>query len=316
MQQLTNRCVLSIDVEEWFHLLELRSVPPMAEWDKMPPRVERNFLRLLEITAENGVHCTCFFVGWIARRYPNLVRAAASQGHEIASHGWAHKLASRMTPEEFYQDAELAKKVIEDISGYRVLGYRSAGFSLCAENTWVFDELLRAGYNYDASVFPAPRAHGGWRNGHFAPYEVVRPLGTIIEFPMTVEKVLGLPICFSGGGYLRIAPLPLIMRLTRRVLRSDRPVVFYVHPREIDQDQPRLEMNRWRRFKTYVNLQTTEWKLQQVLSAFEFSTFAEFLLPQPGEMPRIRRRRAPLRRLVPYEDLGRGTRRTPGERAL
>lgn len=291
MRHLSNRCVLSIDVEDWFHLLELPSVPPMAEWDQLPSRVERNFLRLLELAAEHNVRCTCFFVGWIARRYPHLVKAAVREGHEVASHGWAHQLASRMTPEEFYRDAALSKEVIEDISGYRVLGYRSAGFSLSMDNSWVFDELLRAGYIYDASVFPAARAHGGWRKACHAPHTIDRQLGTLVEFPMTIERLLGRPICFFGGGYLRLFPLSLIDTMTRRVLSQERPVIFYVHPREIDLEQPRLAMSRWRRFKTYVNLESTEVKLRHLLKSYEFSPLADFLLPQPGVMPRIKRRR-------------------------
>ena len=317
MRHVGNRCVFSIDVEDWFHILEVPSAPPMAQWDKLPSRVEQNFLRLLELAAENGVRCTCFFVGWIARRYPHLVKAAVREGHEVASHGWAHRLASQMTPREFYQDAALAKEVIAGISGYRVLGYRSAGFSLSAGNSWVFDELLRAGYVYDASVFPAARAHGGWRDAYQAPHQIERPLGTLSEFPMTIEKLLGQPLCFFGGGYLRLFPLSLIERMTKRVLRQGRPVIFYVHPREIDPAQPRLEMSRWRRFKTYVNLETTEAKLRYLLKSFEFSTLADFLLPQPGAMPKIKRRRTWLAKKTGYAEIG-GVSRLPArrERAL
>ncbi len=270
MDAVNDRCVLSIDVEDWFHILDLPSTPSLVDWDRLPSRVERNFLRLLDLAAEHRVRCTCFFLGWIADRHPSLVTAALRRGHEIASHGWAHRLAYQLTPEEFYEDAAKAKDVLEQISGCRVLGYRSAGFSLSDRNDWVFDELLRAGYVYDTSVFPANRAHGGWRNGHYAPYLVKRPAGDLIEFPMSVEEVLGHPFCFFGGGYLRLFPLAVIRRMTASVLRRGRPVVFYIHPREIDPDQPRLAMNAWREFKTYVNLATTETKLRELLTKFEF----------------------------------------------
>lgn len=316
MNQLGNRCVLSIDVEDWFHILEVPSAPLMSQWEKLPSRVERNFLRMLELAREYNVRCTCFFVGWIARRYPHLVRAAIREGHEVASHGWAHQLASRMTPEEFYQDAKLAKDVLENIGGYRVLGYRSAGFSLTPDNCWVFDELLHAGYIYDASVFPAARAHGGWRDGHRAPHQIERPSGTLSEFPMTVENLLGRPLCFFGGGYLRLFPLSLVERMTRRVLRQQRPVIFYVHPREIDPAQPRLEMSRWRSFKSYVNLDSTEAKLRHLMKSFEFSTLADFLLPKPGEMPRIIRRRTRLAPQPGYAEIGRADLPVRRERAL
>jgi len=274
-----DHCVFSIDVEDWFHLLELPGAPAMSHWNELPSRVERNFLRLLEIADQFNVRCTCFFVGWIARRYPDLVRTAIAQGHEVASHGWAHQLASSMTPREFYQDAKLAKDVIEQISGSRVLGYRSAGFSVSPDNSWVFDELLHADYIYDASLFPAVCAHGGWADANRAPHQIERPGGVLAEFPMTIENLLGRPLCFFGGGYLRLFPLRLIDRMARRVLSQKRPVIFYVHPREIDPDQPRLEMSRLRSLKTYINLTTTEAKIRHLMKSFQYSTLSDFLLP-------------------------------------
>jgi peptidoglycan-N-acetylglucosamine deacetylase len=268
-----DQCVLSIDVEDWFHILDTRSAPPLADWDRLPSRVEYNFLRLLDLVSETGTQCTCFFVGWVAQRYPRLVRAAAAMGHEIASHGWAHRLAYSMTPGEFYEDAACSRDILEQISGQRVLGYRSAGFSLSKGCDWLFDELLRAGYSYDTSLFPARRAHGGWRNGHHAPYMVHRRGGSLMEFPASTRDIFGQPICFFGGGYLRLFPMPLIRNMANDVLRQGRPVIFYVHPREIDLAQPRLPMNPWRRFKSYVNLTTTEGKLRTLLATFEFSTF-------------------------------------------
>lgn len=270
MRPIKNQCVLTIDVEDWFHILEVPSTPRLSEWDLLPSRVERNFLRLLDLVGEHDVPCTCFFVGWIAQRFPGLVKSAVARGHEIASHGWAHRLAYELTPSEFFDDAFRARDVLEQISGKPVLGYRSAGFSLSGENEWVFDELLHAGYIYDSSVFPGPRAHGGWENGHDSPYWVYRSGGNLMEFPMTTEKVLGRAFCFFGGGYLRLFPLSLIQRMTASVLRQGRPAMFYVHPREIDPEQPRLEMNAWRHFKSYVNLTTTEPKLRGILSSFDF----------------------------------------------
>ena len=301
MKPANRFCVLSIDVEDWFHILGLPSAPRPTDWDRLPSRVERNFHRLLDLAGEKGVRCTCFFLGWVAQRYPGLVTAAARHGHEIASHGWAHSLASELTPREFYDDAYRSKDIIEQIAGRRVLGYRSAGFSLTGGSSWVFDELLRAGYVYDASVFPAYHAHGGWRNGHDSPYLVHRPGGTLLEFPMTTEKVLGQPFCFFGGGYLRLFPLPVIQRMTARVLRQGRPAIFYVHPREIDPAQPRLAMNRWRRFKSYVNLGTTEMKLRELLSTLNFTTLAELagqiaplvIAPIPVNQPMRRNGTAP-----------------------
>jgi polysaccharide deacetylase family protein (PEP-CTERM system associated) len=277
LNQFDASCVFSIDVEDWFHILNVPSTPRLVDWDQLPSRVEQNFLRLLNLAAEENVHCTCFFLGWVGKRFPHLVKIAVELGHEIASHGWAHRLAYELSEEEFYEDAMRSKCVLEDVSGCRVLGYRTAGFSLSEENAWVFDQLLRAGYTYDSSVFPARRGHGGWQNGQRSPYWVHRNGGTLLEFPMTTEKVFGVPVCFFGGGYLRLFPVKLVHRMTARVLRNGRPAIFYVHPREIDPAQPRLPMSHWRGFKSYVNLNTTEPKLRQLLAGFRFTTLRELL---------------------------------------
>ena len=279
--QSPNRCVLSIDVEDWFHILDLPSTPDLVEWDRLPSRVEHNFIRLLDIAADYNAHCTCFFLGWVGKRFPHLVKEAVKRGHEIASHGWAHRLAYNLTPEEFYDDAARSKYELEDISGRRVLGYRSAGFSLSSENAWVFDQLLRAGYVYDSSVFPAHHSHGGWQNSEVSPYLVKRSEGTLLEFPMTTERVFGKPMCFFGGGYLRFFPLAVIQSMTEGVLQHGRPVIFYIHPREIDPGQPRLKMGHLRRFKSYINLDSTELKLRQLLETFEFVTL-EALVTEMG----------------------------------
>ncbi len=290
MKPIGSKCVFSIDVEDWFHILDVPSTPPLEQWDKLPSRVERNFFRMLEIAAEYDVRCSCFFIGWIAQRFPGLVKAAVSAGHEIASHGFSHQLAYKMTPQEFYEDAARAKNVLEQNGGVRVLGYRSAGFSLTPENTWVFDELLRAGYRYDASVFPAYRAEGGWQHSEIDPYEVKRPGGNLVEFPMTTEKVLGRQICFFGGGYLRLFPTSTVLRMTDRVLEQGRPVIFYVHPREIDPAQPRLQMSAMRRFRSYVNLGTTESKIRRILEAYDFQTFANIMAAnKKSEVQKVRK---------------------------
>jgi polysaccharide deacetylase family protein (PEP-CTERM system associated) len=180
-----------------------------------------------------------------------------------------------LTPDEFYKDAWRSKCVLEDISGRRVLGYRTAGFSISKESAWAFDELLRAEYIYDSSVFPARRGHGGWPDAQASPYWVNRDIGALLEFPMTTANILGMPICFFGGGYLRFFPMTLIRMMTTRVLRQGRPAIFYVHPREIDPEHPHLKMSRWRTFKSYVNLESTEPKLKELLARFQFTTLGE-----------------------------------------
>ena len=275
------KCIFSIDVEDWFHILDLPTAPQPAQWDSQPSCVEKNFLRLLDILDEGNAKCTCFFLGWVARRFPELVREAQKRGHEIASHGDQHLLVYEAGPDRFLADATTSKKTIEDISGEAVRGYRASGFSVTEDSPWFFDKLVEAGYQYDSSVFPAVRGHGGMRNGHFAPYRTGAN-ASLLEFPISVEPVAGKAICFFGGGYLRFFPYGVVKTMTNRVLKQGRPAIFYVHPREIDPSHPRLEMNWKRRFKSYYNLQSTETKIRKLQRDFELTTFRSYI---DTEMP-------------------------------
>jgi polysaccharide deacetylase family protein (PEP-CTERM system associated) len=271
------KCIFSVDVEDWFHILDLPSTPPLSEWDALPSRVEKNFMTLLGIFAEGNIRVTCFFLGWVAAKYPHLVRAAQSFGHEIASHGYAHRLVYQMTPEEFLDDAVHAKQVLEAVGGCEVIGYRASGFSVTQKTPWFFEKLSEAGYRYDSSVFPGTRNHGGMAGADYAPYRISLSRGDLMEFPITLTKILNTSVCLFGGGYLRLAPWALIQRGAAKVLGEGRPVVFYLHPREIDPEHPQLEMSQLRRFKSYVNLAATEAKVRRILSTFTFATFAEYL---------------------------------------
>jgi polysaccharide deacetylase family protein (PEP-CTERM system associated) len=271
-----------VDVEDWFHTLP--TTPDLSKWDSLPPRVESNFGRLLEMFSEKQVHVTCFFLGWVAQKFPHLVREADRRGHEVASHGYAHRLVYEMTPQEFYEDALTSKKIIENILGHPIWGYRCAGYSVTKKTPWFFAKLIEAGYKYDSSVFPGPRAHGGLDNGHYAPYRVGSSSEGLVEFPTTTTKVLGVPICFFGGGFLRLFPSLLIEKMTLKVLKEGRPVIFYVHPREIDPHHPRLPMNLVYKFKSYVNLKTTEPKIRRLLAQFEVTTFRAFLEEHLGPL--------------------------------
>lgn len=269
--------IFSTDVEDWFHILDIPSLPPLSSWDNLPPRVEGNFLHLLDIFLERKVHVTCFFLGWVGEHYPYLVRRAVRDGHEIASHGYAHRLTYEMGRAAFYEDALRARKVLEDISGEAVVGYRSAGFSARRDTPWFFEMLAEAGYKYDSSVFPAKCGHGGISEYRREPHEVAGNTSSIMEFPITVADFFGKAVCFFGGGYLRLFPYPLIRSMARQVLSEGRPVVFYIHPREIDPHHPRLPMNLKRRFKSYVNLASTEAKLQCILKEFPTTTFRAYM---------------------------------------
>jgi len=271
------RIIFSIDVEDWFHILEVESVQSTSVWDQLPSRVERNFDLLLDLLAERNAHVTCFFLGWIGERFPHLVREAVRRGHEIASHGYAHRLVWQMTEEEFYQDALGSRELLEDISGTPVIGYRCPGFSLTQKTPWFFQQLSSAGYHYDSSVFPMPRAHGGMPDGCTIPYAVGKESGRIVEFPVSVAHIGSKSFCFFGGGYLRLSPYWLIQRMAKQVVDAGRPLIFYIHPREIDPNHPRLQMNWVRQFKSYVNLRGTESKLRRILNDFPSTTFQKYL---------------------------------------
>ena len=270
-------CIFSVDVEDWFHILFVPKLPRLEEWDSLPSSLEKNFKMLLDLFDEHGAKITCFFLGWVGRRFPHLIREAEKRGHEVASHGFAHRLIYEMSEREFFEDALSSKKILEDLTGNPVLGYRASGFSVTEKTPWFFERLIEAGYRYDSSVFPARRQHGGLKTDNFAPHTIEQNGGRILEFPITVSKVLGRPVCFFGGGYLRLFPYLLIHRMSKQVLSEDRPVIFYVHPREIDPGHPRLPMNFRRRFKSYVNLNTTEGKIRKILTDFKVTTFKNFI---------------------------------------
>lgn len=293
------KCVFSVDVEDWFHILDVPSTPHLEDWDSRPSRVERNFRVLLDTFEQKGVSVTCFFLGWIAEKFPSLVKEATRQGHEIASHGYAHKLTYQMTPDAFYEDALRSKKILEDIAGRPVWGYRSAGFSVTHDTDWFFDKLMEAGYLYDSSVFPAARGHGGMAGGKREPFWITRASGQLFEFPLSVAEVMGKSLCFFGGGYLRLFPYPVIRRMTRRVLSEGRPVIFYVHPREIDAEHPRLPMNWKRRFKSYVNLKSTMRKIEKLLNDFPMTSFERLIDQRQMESASRAEFTEGLRRMVP-----------------
>jgi polysaccharide deacetylase family protein (PEP-CTERM system associated) len=281
---------MSVDVEDWFHILEAASAPDISQWNSLPSCVERNFRKLLDLFSEKNVRVTCFFLGYVAEKYPHLVKEALNRGHEIASHGYAHRLIYTMTPHAFLEDARKSKGILESISGQFVRGYRAPGFSVTADTPWFFEKLLEAEYQYDSSVFPAPRQHGGLNTSKYSPHMVAEKL---MEFPITVAKVLGKRFCFFGGGYLRLFPYPVVRQMCRKVLGENRPVVFYIHPREIDPDHPRLSLGLTRTFKSYVNLKTTEPKLRNILDEFQVTTFAEFIKENPSFFDQASSRRKP-----------------------
>jgi polysaccharide deacetylase family protein (PEP-CTERM system associated) len=266
--------VLSCELEDWFHILDSEVVPEIGQWSKLPLHAERNVDKLLRLFEDTGAKATFFCLGWMAERMPHVVRRCQEAGHEIASHGYGHIIAHRVGPASFREDITRSKKVIEDIAGQRVDGFRAPGFGVRNDNQWFFDTLAEAGYRYDASVFPAHHAHGGIRGANPKPHIIETKNGPLVEIPVSTVTLLGCRVCMFGGGYLRISPLFLIRWGARRVIRANQPLVVYVHPREVEPGHPRLPLPRWRKFKCYVNLQSTMPKLRWLCEHYSFTTAA------------------------------------------
>ncbi|GJQ61342.1 MAG: polysaccharide deacetylase [Melioribacteraceae bacterium] len=261
--------IFTVDVEDWYHILEVESTPDVQNWQNMETRVEQNFNALLDMFDENGVKVTCFILAWVAERFPHIIKEAHARGHEVASHGYSHQLVYTQSAESFYNDIKKAKDILEDLTGEPVDSYRCPGFSITEETPWGFEKIVEAGYKYDSSVFPANRGHGGLSDSEIAPHIIETPAGNLFEYPITIADLFGKRVCFFGGGYLRLFPYSLIRSMSKKVNRSGRPVIYYIHPREIDPHHPRLEMSKIRTFKSYVNLETTMTKLERIIHDFE-----------------------------------------------
>lgn len=277
--------VFTIDVEDWYHILEVRGTPDLAAWDSLEPRVEWNLKALLELLAASNVKATCFVLGWIADRFPGMLREAANAGHEIASHGYGHQVLDELSPAQFRNDIRKAKAAIEQATGRAVRGYRAPGFSITRRTHWAIEEVAAAGYSFDSSFFPANHGHGGIPEAPRYPHLQQTPSGVLVEFPISVADTPFGSQCFFGGGYLRLSPLWLIQTMAKRVRQDGRGVIWYVHPREIDPDHPRIPMPLKRRFKSYVNLRSTVPKLKTILASAEFATLGELAVQISEAVP-------------------------------
>ncbi len=266
---------LTCELEDWFHILDSDKVPPHADWSRLPLRAERSVETLLQLFEDHRVHATFFCLGWMAERMPHIVRKCRTAGHEIGSHGYAHIMARPTNQALFREDIRRAKHILEEVTGEEVIGYRSPGFSVKNDNPWFFDVVSGAGYRYDASVFPAYHGHGGYHGICPSPHRIETTNGSLVEIPVSTVDVLGHRMCFFGGGYLRLSPLSVIRWGARNLQREGRPLVVYVHPREIDPDHPRLPLGLWRNFKCYNNLRTTLPKLTWLCEHYRFGTMVQ-----------------------------------------
>ena len=257
---------LTIDVEDYFQVSALAPYIARSDWDAIPCRVERNVERLLALLAERRARATFFVLGWIAERYPQLVRRIAAGGHEVASHGYAHMRASEQTPQEFLADIARAKAVLEEITGAPVAGYRAPSFSIGPQNPWAFDCIARAGHVYSSSVYPVRHDHYGVPDAPRFPHRT--PQG-VVEIPISTARALGRNLPAGGGGYFRLAPYALSRWAIRRVNQEGRPAIFYMHPWEIDPDQPKVRKAALKaRLRHYLNLSRMEARLKRLLGDF------------------------------------------------
>jgi len=278
--------MLTVDVEEWFHILEVDGGYTRDDWTSLESRVEANTDALLDLFASAGATGTFFVVGWVASKHPQLVRRIADAGHEIASHSFWHEVVSRHTRASLAEDLSASKKLLEDLSGKPVQGFRAPGGSITHETAWAFDVIAEAGFSYDASVNPGHSSHGGFATPHFGPHTIRCRSGDLAEIPWTTVGVAGRRVPFAGGGYLRLFPYRLIRSCVGAENRAGRPATIYVHPREIDPDQPRMELPWQRRFKYYVGLASTEAKLKALLRDHRFVTASEWLATHASDVAR------------------------------
>lgn len=276
--EITN--ALTIDVEDYFQVSAFAPHIARADWDSKECRVERNVGRILEMLDHAEVKATFFTLGWIAERYPQLIRRIVQEGHELASHGYGHERASDQDWDTFFTDVNLAKILLEDITGVEVRGYRAPSFSIGEGNQWAFDCLAKAGYRYSSSIYPIAHDHYGMPDSPRFAYEV-RP--GLLEIPITTLRLMGRNFPSSGGGYFRLLPYPLTRWMLRRVNQGDgQAAIFYFHPWEIDVDQPRVEgIGAKTRFRHYVNIARVQTRLGQLLGDFKWGRMDQVFL-RPG----------------------------------
>jgi polysaccharide deacetylase family protein (PEP-CTERM system associated) len=268
---------LTIDVEDYFQVSAMAPYIRRDEWDTRECRVERNVERILALLDARGTRATFFTLGWIAERYPQLVRRIVALGHELASHGYGHERASDLTREAFSEDVVRAKNLLEDLAGRPVLGYRAPSFSIGEGNLWAFDVLAEAGYRYSSSIYPIRHDHYGMPD---APRFAHRVAGGLLEVPVTTLRLGGRNLPSSGGGYFRLLPYAVSRWMLERVNRQDREsAIFYFHPWEIDPGQPRVAgIDAKTRFRHYVNIPRMERRLAQLLADFRWGRMDEIFL--------------------------------------
>jgi polysaccharide deacetylase family protein (PEP-CTERM system associated) len=269
--------VFSVDVEDYFHVQAFANRIRPAEWDHFESRVVKNTLRIVDLLDQRQTRGTFFVLGWVADHYPELIKQIHRAGHEIGCHSYWHQLVFRQTPDEFRADLKRATDTLQNIIAEPVTAYRAPSFSITADSLWALDVLVEEGYRIDSSIFPVRHDTYGIPEASPAPHAIHRDPGVIFEFPPAVrcKRFANIPV--AGGGYFRMFPYRLTTHWLGNVNRKEgRPFVFYIHPWEVDPDQPRLQSGWKSRLRHYQNLHSTEGKLDRLLQAFPFAAFSDF----------------------------------------
>ncbi len=264
---------LTVDVEDYFQVSAFADNIKYDKWDQHPLRVERNTWKLLDLFDEYQVKATFFTLGWVAERKRSLVMEIAKRGHEVACHGYSHQLIYNQTPEVFRQETVRAKSLLEDIIQKPVLGYRAASYSITEKSLWALDILAETGFVYDSSIFPVRHDRYGMPDTPEHPYLLKTPAGySIIEFPLSTAKIVNYRLPIAGGGYFRLYPYWLSKMGLKQINRQQKPFIFYLHPWEIDPEQPRISTSWFSRFRHYNNLDKCESRLKNLMADFQFTT--------------------------------------------
>lgn len=269
---------LTVDVEDYFHVAALAEVIRPEDWPNHNLRVEKNTHKILDLFDVHGVKATFFVLGWVAERCRELVNEISRRGHEVASHGYSHQLVYNQTPDVFRDETSRSKALLEDIVQQPIKGYRAASYSITNESKWALDTLIELGFEYDSSIFPIRHDRYGIPDAPDYPHVLTRDSGSMIEFPLSALNVLGYRLPVAGGGYFRLYPYTLTRMLLKQLMRqTKRPFIFYLHPWEIDPDQPRVNASRLSRFRHYNNLDVCEQRLERLLQDFNFTSVADVL---------------------------------------
>lgn len=272
------RHILTVDVEDYFQVEAFTSSVSRDEWDQYPSRVADNCERLLELFDGYGAKATFFVVGWVADRFPAIVRRIHERGHELACHSFWHRRVDSLTPEEFRADTRAACDAIEQAASVRVRGYRAPTWSITRKSLWAFDVLAEEGFSYDSSIYPIRHDLYGIPGAQRFPYVQNCAGGrSLVEFPPATARIAGMRLPAAGGGYLRLFPLAYTFWAFRQFEKTESPLVLYLHPWEIDPDQPRIAAPLKSRFRHYTNLRRTRGRLERILERYRFVPFRDYV---------------------------------------